>query len=68
VKLPWLSRFKVSEEEKAESENALQQANAELQTAENLKSDAAVVGESHRRLRAENHFGQKLAHIYRNAT
>jgi hypothetical protein len=68
MKLPWLSRFKVSEEEKAESHKALEESHQELEIANNVKSDAQVVGESQRRLRAENHFGQKLAHIYRNAT
>jgi len=67
MKFPW-RRFKVSEEEKLESSKALNEAHEELITAHIINSDARAVGEGQRRIRAENHFGQKLAHIYRNAT
>lgn len=66
MKLPWLKRYRVPEEDKAQSEQALKESQRILGIADRIKADAVQVGEGQRKLRAENHFGQKLTHIYQN--
>lgn len=66
MKLPWLKRYRVSEAEKAESQNLLEESERILSIADKIKAEATEVGERQRQLRAENHFGQKLTRIYQN--
>ena len=66
MKLPWLKRYRVPEEEKAQSEQILADSKHILGIADRIKADAVEVGEGQRKLRAENHFGKKLTHIYQN--
>ena len=66
MKLPWLKRFRLPEHEKEQSIQALEESERILVLAKAINEDSKVVGAGQRRLRADNHFGQKLTHIYQN--
>lgn len=64
--LGW-KRYKLTREEIAQSEAALQSAQRIEQHALSVKRESARLGEALRAIQRENHVGQSLTHAYRKA-
>jgi hypothetical protein len=60
-------RYKVSDEEVAESKQALEAAQLIEKRALSMKKESARLGDALRAIQRENHVGKSLTHVYRKA-
>ncbi|UAW09384.1 hypothetical protein SEA_KLEVEY_26 [Arthrobacter phage Klevey] len=61
-------RFKLTDEEIDDASSTKARAEEIAAHASAVHAEASTVGERQRQLRRENHFGQKLDYVYRNAS
>lgn len=63
----WI-RFRLTDEEVEDATSTRVRAEEIAAHATAVHAEAETVGERQRQLRRENHFGQKLDYVYRNAS